>query len=115
CVPGKDAQGMKETAVLKPTDAIMFGEKKNIPAGGTGQAEAMDYYMDLEEGVGNDFDKVEQGCHSVMRTANDAKAGGSNFAFVDGSVRYCKNGSTVWPLNLWAVADAARYFYAWQH
>ena len=110
--------GMKESAVLKPTETIMFGEKKNLPAdpsAGQPTAEAMDYFMDLEEGVGNDFDKVEQGCHSAGRTAKDAKGGGSNFAFVDGSVRYCKNGTTTSPLNLWAVSDAARLSYAWQH
>ena len=112
---GTYAGCMKELAVLKPTDTIMFGEKKNLPADPPNPAEAMDYFMDLEEGVGNDFDKVEQGCHSVGRTAKDAKAGGSNFAFVDGSVRYRKNGTTVWPMNLWAVSEADRLHYAWQH
>jgi prepilin-type N-terminal cleavage/methylation domain-containing protein/prepilin-type processing-associated H-X9-DG protein len=116
---GTYAGCMKENAVLKPTDTIAFGEKKNIPADPSSNpptpGEAMDYFMDLEEGVGNDFDKVEQGCHSVSRTAKDATAGGSNFAFVDGSVRYRKNGSTTWPLNLWAVSDADRLHYAWQH
>ena len=29
----------------------------------------MDYFMDLNEGVGNDLDRVEQGCHSVVRKA----------------------------------------------
>jgi len=105
--------GLKEANVVKPTDTIAFGEKKNLPA--ENPPEAMDYFMDLEEGVGNDFDKVEQGCHSVGRTAKDAKAGGSNYAFVDGSVRYRKNGSTTWPLNLWAISDTDRLYYAWQH
>ena len=73
----------------------------------------MDYYMDLEEGIGNDLDKVEQGCHSVTKTSKAATAGGSNFAWVDGSVRYCKNRSTVRPLNMWAVSDADRLYYAW--
>jgi prepilin-type N-terminal cleavage/methylation domain-containing protein/prepilin-type processing-associated H-X9-DG protein len=111
---GKYLQGMKEANVLKTTDTVLFGEKKNLPAEPGFPAEAMDYYMDLEEGIGNDFDKVEQGCHSVTKTAKDAKAGGSNFAWVDGSVRYCKNGTTTWPLNMWAVSDDARLFYAWK-
>lgn len=111
---GKYAQGMKEANVVKPTDTIMFGEKKNLPAEPGFPAEAMDYYMDLEEGLGNDFDKVEQGCHSVVKTAKDAKAGGSNYAWVDGSVRYCKNGTTTWPFNMWAVSDDARLAYAWK-
>ena len=103
---------MKESGILNPTETISFGEKKNLP--NENPPEAMDYYMDLEEGVGNDFDKVEQGCHSVVRTARYAKAGGSNFAFVDGSTRYRKYGTTVWPLNMWANSDTNRHYYAWQ-
>lgn len=97
---------MQEQAVIKPADTIMFGEKKNLPN------PAMDFFMDLDEGVGNDLDRVEQGCHSVARKGK--YAGGSNFVFVDGSTRFQKDGTTVWPLNLWAVADANRLAYAWQ-
>jgi prepilin-type N-terminal cleavage/methylation domain-containing protein/prepilin-type processing-associated H-X9-DG protein len=97
------ARSMKETAVLYPTDTIMFGEKKN---------ESPHYFTDLNEGVGNDLDQVEQGCHAVVRKA--LRSGGSNFAFVDGSVRYMRYGATVWPLNLWAVNDTNRHQYAWQ-
>ena len=85
----------------------MFGEKKN-----RAELPAMDYFMDLDEGVGNDLDRVEQGCHST--THKQRNAGGSNFAFVDGSVRYMKYGTTVWPLNLWAVNDTNRLAFAWQ-
>jgi prepilin-type N-terminal cleavage/methylation domain-containing protein/prepilin-type processing-associated H-X9-DG protein len=73
---------------------------------------AMDYYMDLEEGVGNDVDKVEQACHSVSPRKR-ARAGGSNVAFVDGSVKFCKFGTTVWPLNLWATGATNRLRYAY--
>ncbi len=97
---------MKEQAVIKPSDTLMFGEKKNEPT------PAMDYFMDLDEGVGNDLDKVEQGCHSVARKGK--YAGGSNFVFVDGSARFQKYGTTVWPLNLWAVDDDNRRTFAWQ-
>ena len=41
-------------------------------------------------------------------------AGGSNFAYVDGSVRYKRFGTTVWPLNLWAVNDTNRLLFAWK-
>ena len=102
---------MKETAVLKPADTIIFGEKKNLagdPDGG-----AADYYMDNWEGRGgNDADRVEHGCHSVFH--KQKSAGGSNFTFVDGSVRYLKFGRSVWPLNMWAVSDADRLTYAFQ-
>ena len=41
-------------------------------------------------------------------------SGGSNFVFVDGSARYMRYGTTVWPLNLWAVNDTNRVLYAWK-
>jgi len=97
------ARAMKETAVLYPTDTIMFGEKKN---------ESPHYFTDLNEGVGNDLDQIEQGCHAVARKA--IRSGGSNFAFVDGSVRYMRYGATVWPLNLWGVNDSNRLSFAWK-
>jgi prepilin-type N-terminal cleavage/methylation domain-containing protein/prepilin-type processing-associated H-X9-DG protein len=97
---------MKEMGVLYPSETLMFGEKKNEPK------PAMDYFMDLKEGVGNDFDKVEQGCHS--NTRRQLNSGGSNFAYVDGSVRYNRFGATVWPLNLWAVNDTNRLLFAWK-
>jgi prepilin-type N-terminal cleavage/methylation domain-containing protein/prepilin-type processing-associated H-X9-DG protein len=97
---------MKELGVVYPSETLVFGEKKNEPTPAT------DYFMDLNEGVGNDMDKVEQGCHSA--THKQINAGGSNFAYVDGSVRYKKFGATVWPLNLWAVNDTNRLLFAWK-
>ena len=110
---GTYARGsIKESEVVYPSDTVIFGEKKNLH--NETPPEALDYFMDLEEGVGNDVDKVEQGCHSVIRPSAAAKSGGSNFAFVDGSARYKKFGTTVWPQNLWAVSDTNRTKYAWQ-
>jgi prepilin-type N-terminal cleavage/methylation domain-containing protein/prepilin-type processing-associated H-X9-DG protein len=97
------ARSMKETAVIYPTETVVFGEKKNA---------SPHYFMDLNEGVGNDLDQIEQGCHSVARKS--IYSGGSNFAFVDGSARFMKYGRTVWPLNLWAVNDTNRLTYAWK-
>lgn len=103
-------RSMKETAVIYPSDTCMFGEKKNVP--GATPAEWPDYFMDLLEEFGNDFDRVELGCHGTAQKARNS--GGSNHAFVDGSARYMKYGSTVWPLNLWAVADTNRHAFAWK-
>jgi prepilin-type N-terminal cleavage/methylation domain-containing protein/prepilin-type processing-associated H-X9-DG protein len=100
------ARSMKETAVVYPSETLMFGEKKNEPK------PSPHYFMDLDEGVGNDLDQVEQGCHSVARKS--INSGGSNFAFVDGSARYMRYGTTVWPLNLWAVNDTNRLKFAWK-
>jgi prepilin-type N-terminal cleavage/methylation domain-containing protein/prepilin-type processing-associated H-X9-DG protein len=103
-------RSMKETAIIYPTDTAIFGEKKNIQ--NSTPPEWPDYYMDLGEGYGNDFDRVEQGCHGTAQKAR--YSGGSNYAFVDGSARYMRYGSTVWPLNLWAVSDTNRLAFAWK-
>ncbi len=97
------SRSMKETAVIYPSETIIFGEKKNG---------SEHYFMDLNEGVGNDLDQIEQGCHSVARKG--PYSGGSNFAYVDGSTRFMKYGKTVWPLNLWAVNDTNRLLFAWK-
>src|SRR5205823_8020756 len=56
---------LKESAVPKPSDTVMFGEKKNR-ADDPDREGSMDYYMDMLEGRGgNDADRVEHGCHSV--------------------------------------------------
>jgi prepilin-type N-terminal cleavage/methylation domain-containing protein/prepilin-type processing-associated H-X9-DG protein len=100
---------MKESVVIKPSDTIMFGEKKNV-AVTSGQPSA-DYFMDMFEGQGgNDADRIEHGCHSTLRKGG--KTGGSNYAFVDGSVRFLKYGRCTWPLNLWSVTDGDRLSYA---
>ena len=103
---------VKETAIAEPSNTLLFGEKKNIPATGSEPAEYRDFYMDLAEGVGNDLDRVEQGCHSAAHKG--INAGGSNYALADGSATYKKYGSTVWPLNLWASSQSNRVYYAWK-
>src|SRR5215204_1757615 len=103
---------IKETVIRKPSDTLIFGEKKNLSREENGEPVAMDYFMDMLEGKGgNDFDKVEHGCHSAQRRG---RAGGSNFTFMDGSVRFLKFGASVWPQNMWAVSDLDRQTYAFQ-
>jgi len=110
-MPGRyPAAGIKETVVLKPTDTVMFGEKKNWLRDAN-DAIAKDYFMDMLEGRGgNDADRIEHGCHSG--TLHRSRSGGSNYAFVDGSVRFLKYGRCTWPLNQWAVTEADRMTYA---
>ena len=104
---------IKETLVPKPSVTIILGEKKNLQKD-EGVAVSRHYFMDLLEGVGNDADQVERGCHSTARSGTVSKAGGSNFAFTDGSVRYLKYGQDIWPENQWAVGDDARRLFAFQ-
>jgi prepilin-type N-terminal cleavage/methylation domain-containing protein/prepilin-type processing-associated H-X9-DG protein len=103
---------IKETVIPKTADTISFGEKKNMaqptPTDPFGSA---DFFMDMLEGQGgNDADRIEHGCHSTLHKGD--RTGGSNYAFVDGSVRYLKYGLSTWPINLWAVSDADRSAYA---
>jgi prepilin-type processing-associated H-X9-DG protein len=95
-------RAMKESEALHPTDTIMFGEK---------QTDSTHYFMDMLEGVnGNDMDEVEQTRHSSPGPKQ--RAGGSNYAFVDGSGRYLKYPRSTSPINLWAVVESYRTNYA---
>lgn len=102
---------MKLQNVRKPADTVEFGEKKNIE-GSTGIRVSEHYFMDLLSGNGNDADQVERGCHSTLQSGTVSRSGGSDYAFCDGSARYLKFGTDVWPLNLWAVDDQERQLYA---
>jgi prepilin-type N-terminal cleavage/methylation domain-containing protein len=97
---------LREAVVVKPSETVMFGEKKNLSGDPLGVG-AMDYFMDMFEGPGgNDADRIEHGCHSVVH--RQSRAGVSNFAYVDGSVNRLRYGGSVWPLNLWAISDPDR-------
>jgi prepilin-type N-terminal cleavage/methylation domain-containing protein/prepilin-type processing-associated H-X9-DG protein len=87
---------LPETAVKKPSETIVFGEKKRT---------SYHYYMDLEEGKGNDFEELNQSRHQGGR--------GSNYSMADGSVRLIRLWKSVGPAeNLWAVTDPGRTNYA---
>ena len=88
-------KAMSEQKIKVPSETILFGEK---------ETSSRHYYMDMLEGIGNDFTEVEQGRHS----ASTKNSGGSEFVFVDGSVRYLRFGQMLTPQNLWAVEDAFR-------
>lgn len=104
---------IKESAILKASDTIVFGEKKNVVIG-VDQRLAADYFMDLTEGTGNDADRVERGCHSTLRAGSNSRSGVSDYSFADGSVRSLRFGKDVYPENMWAVHDDDRKFYSWQ-
>jgi prepilin-type N-terminal cleavage/methylation domain-containing protein/prepilin-type processing-associated H-X9-DG protein len=83
--------GMKEKDIPKPTDTIIFGEKKSG---------SPHVHMDIDQGTrGNDFEEIEHLRHGK----------GSNFAFVDGSVRLLLKNAEFYPENLWSVRDEFRY------
>ena len=57
---------------------------------------------------------IERGCHSTSQAGTLSRAGGSDYAFCDGSARFLKYGADVWPQNLWAVDDRERQLYAFR-
>jgi prepilin-type processing-associated H-X9-DG protein len=87
--------------VANASGSIVFGEKQNRVG---------DFFMDMLENGGDPGNGMEHGCHSSV----SLKGRGSNFAFADGSARFFKYGTAVWPLNLWAVSDEDRLKYAFQ-
>jgi prepilin-type N-terminal cleavage/methylation domain-containing protein/prepilin-type processing-associated H-X9-DG protein len=83
--------GMRVAAVRRPSDTIIFGEKRSG---------SFHVHMDIDQGKrGNDFEEIDHKRHAT----------GSNFAFVDGSVRFMKQYQELFPENLWAVVEEFRY------
>ena len=88
-------QSAREELIKYPSDTIVFGEKRN---------ESKHYYMDfLEPPIGNDVDELEHARHN-----GGHHAGGSDYAFADGSARYLRYGESLAPVNFWAVTEAWR-------
>ncbi len=90
--------GLKENAIMHPSDTIFLAEKND---------QRGDFYMDLKAGNGDDFvGAVEQSRHDGRGPGSGT--GGSNFAFSDGSARFLKVYTSLYPLNLWCISDTNR-------
>jgi len=85
--------GMKQNAVPLPSETILFGEKRKG---------SFHVHMDFGQKKGNDVEEVAHNMHG------SGTSGGSNFAFVDGSVRLLGYMGSIKPVNLWAVTDQWR-------
>lgn len=110
---------IKQNAILKPTDTVIFGEKKNLDAGSPVGRISRHYFMDLLEPetggtIGNDGVQVERGAHASQVVGTRSRSGGSNYAFADGSARFLKYSQDVWPRNLWAMDEADRISFAFR-
>jgi prepilin-type N-terminal cleavage/methylation domain-containing protein len=92
---GTFVAAMNESALPRPTDTIIFGEKKTA---------STEFYVSLTP-VLTVVNVTEQGRHSRSR---DSKSGGANHAYADGSVRYTRYGRSLCPVNEWAATEAGR-------
>jgi len=89
---------IRENVVTAPSDTIVFGEKSY---------KSVNYYMDYE--FYDDMVQLDQSKHSTgAKDERGNGGGGSNYAFVDGSVRFLKFGRAFSPVNLWAVMPNVR-------
>jgi prepilin-type N-terminal cleavage/methylation domain-containing protein len=101
---GNDQGTVKEMQIPLPSETAMFGEK---------MTESPHFYMDLAElenngAVGNDLFQLDRSRHGG-RGAKNSGSGGSNYAFVDQSVRFVKFREILGPaINRWAVTEAGR-------
>ena len=89
-------EGMRQASIPNPSDTIVFGEKKT---------DSGHVHMDFSQGRGNDVEQLEHSRHGAGARKG---SGGSNFAFVDNSVRYLPRPRSIAPVNLWAVVDQWR-------
>jgi prepilin-type N-terminal cleavage/methylation domain-containing protein len=89
---------INESLISQPSETIVLGEKLYT---------INHYYMDFLEGdLGNDVEVLDHAKHNAAyRNANGGHAGGSDYAFADGSSRYYQYGKSLAPINLWAIVD----------
>ncbi|HLP75731.1 MAG TPA: type II secretion system protein [Candidatus Paceibacterota bacterium] len=101
---GTSMLSARENQIQLPSDTVVLGEKLNT---------SPHYYMDLLEAenngaVGNDLFQLDRSRHGGTGAKNSG-SGGSNYAFVDGNVRFVKFGEILGPaINLWAVTEQGR-------
>ncbi|MFC1634744.1 type II secretion system protein [Planctomycetota bacterium] len=91
--------GIRLSNIPKPSETITMGEKCADSDD--------DAYMDIwPPQYGSDH--LTEVAHGKHRVGGRERSGGSNYAFVDGSVRFLKYGAAFSPKNLWAVTDQFR-------
>lgn len=94
---GTYSNSLKETEIRFPSDTVLLGEKKSGSETDP-NAPSRQFYMDVYEGLGNDFTELEEHRHNL----------GSDYAFVDNSVRFYHQWKTLNPVDLWAISDYNR-------
>ncbi|MDB6028686.1 MAG: prepilin-type N-terminal cleavage/methylation domain [Verrucomicrobiales bacterium] len=97
---------LKEILIADASSSIVLGEKiGDAPsAPNTGQQTLGQFYLNYLSG--DVWTQLNERRHSSG--SKDSENGGSNYAFVDGSVRFIKFGQTFTPINMWAVTPEGR-------
>jgi prepilin-type N-terminal cleavage/methylation domain-containing protein len=96
----RQTNGLPETAIKFASETIVFGEKE-----GSGPNNGH-FFMDYNDM--DDLTQIEQARHMKGAGGKNSTAGGSVYAFADGSARFVRWGKTFTPVNLWAVDQATR-------
>ncbi len=86
---GNRKYSIKENNILRPSETILFGEKEQTSG---------HFYMDWEQK--DDYQQLDEIKHGR----------GSNYTFVDGSVRFLLFDRSIRPVNMWSVFDTNRVF-----
>jgi len=84
--------GFPPSIAHEPSETIVFGEKADS---------SENWHMDFWQRGGNDMEEIEHNRHNNPRRLRGT--GGSNYAFLDSSVRYLPWGRALAPVNLWGV------------
>jgi prepilin-type N-terminal cleavage/methylation domain-containing protein/prepilin-type processing-associated H-X9-DG protein len=92
---GAGEKTVRQNDVREPTETVLFGEKEQ---------DSPHFHMDFDQY--DDLLQLNQNRHG--NSAKSGRGGGSNYAMVDGSVRFLKFGRSLAPLNLWAITEEAR-------
>jgi prepilin-type N-terminal cleavage/methylation domain-containing protein/prepilin-type processing-associated H-X9-DG protein len=94
---GTSAFPLTRNSLPWPVDTVLLGEKT---------LSSPYYYLDLLLESPNFIDVLEEGRHT--RKNSSSRSGSSNYVFADGSVRTFPFGTTICPMNLWAVFEESR-------
>jgi prepilin-type N-terminal cleavage/methylation domain-containing protein len=90
------SNGIPESAIQEPSETVVFGEKE-------GEKDENGHFW-MDSYALDDLQQLDQNRHM----AAGGRAGGSDYAFADGSSRYMRFGTTFNPINLWAVDPVVR-------
>ena len=78
------------SGIWRPSETGLFAEKKT---------ESSHFYLDILEGLGNDFTELEASRHADRL---------SNYAFADVSVRSLRHPAALTPVNIFGVTPWGR-------